>query len=80
MSRIFNPLILPNGQIFENRLCKAAMEENMAEPGQIPGEALITLYSAWGKGAPGLILTGNGDRGSFCQRDKGCDGRRREDV
>lgn len=59
MSRIFNPLILPNGQIFENRLCKAAMEENMAEPGQVPGEALVNLYTAWGEGAPGLILTGN---------------------
>lgn len=59
MSRIFNPLILPNGQIFENRLCKAAMEENMAEPGQVPGDALFNLYTAWGKGAPGLILTGN---------------------
>ena len=59
MSRIFNPLILPNGQVFENRLCKAAMEENMAEPGQIPGEALVNLYTAWGEGAPGLILTGN---------------------
>ncbi len=59
MSRIFNPLILPNGQIFENRLCKAAMEENMAEPGQVPGEALVNLYKAWGEGAPGLILTGN---------------------
>lgn len=59
MSRLFNPLILPNGQIFENRLCKAAMEENMAEPGQVPGEALFNLYKAWGEGAPGLILTGN---------------------
>jgi len=59
MSRLFNPLILPNGQIFKNRLCKAAMEENMAEPGQVPGEALFNLYKAWGEGAPGLILTGN---------------------
>jgi len=59
MSRIFNPLILPNGQIFQNRLCKAAMEENMAEVGQVPGDALVNLYKAWGEGAPGLILTGN---------------------
>lgn len=35
------------------------MEENMADPGQIPGEALVNLYKAWGEGAPGLILTGN---------------------
>ena len=59
MSRIFNPLILPNGQIFQNRLCKAAMEENMAEVGQVPGDALVNLYKSWGEGAPGLILTGN---------------------
>ena len=59
MNAIFDPMTLPNGQHFENRLCKAAMEENMAEPGQVPGEALVTLYKAWGGGAPGLILTGN---------------------
>lgn len=59
MTDIFDPLTLPNGQVFLNRLCKAAMEENMAEPGQIPGQQLETLYSTWGEGAPGLILTGN---------------------
>ena len=59
MNAIFDPITLPNGQRFENRLCKAAMEENMAEPGQVPGEALATLYKVWGEGAPGLILTGN---------------------
>ena len=59
MSNIFAPLILPNGQGVANRLCKAAMEENMAEPGQIPGRALENLYSEWAKGQPGMILTGN---------------------
>ena len=59
MSNIFNPLTLPNGQVFVNRLCKAAMEENMADPGQIPGTQLEQLYKTWGEGAPGLILTGN---------------------
>jgi len=34
MSEIFTPLPLPNGQVVPNRICKAAMEENMAEPGQ----------------------------------------------
>jgi len=59
MSTIFTPLSLPNGQNIPNRLCKAAMEENMAEAGQVPGQALVNLYQEWAKGAPGMILTGN---------------------
>jgi len=59
MSAIFTPLSLPNGQSVPNRLCKAAMEENMAEAGQVPGQALVNLYTQWAKGAPGMILTGN---------------------
>ena len=59
MSHIFKPLTLPNGQIIPNRLCKAAMEENMAEPGQIPGSALVNLYQQWADGGVGIILTGN---------------------
>jgi len=59
MSQIFTPLTLPNDQIIPNRLCKAAMEENMAEAGQIPGQALINLYQQWADGGAGIILTGN---------------------
>lgn len=59
MTKIFEPLTLPNGTAIPNRLCKAAMEENMAEAGQIPGDALINLYSQWAAGGPGLILSGN---------------------
>lgn len=59
MSQIFTPLTLPNGQTIPNRLCKAAMEENMAEDGQIPGQALFNLYQQWADGGAGLILTGN---------------------
>lgn len=59
MTNIFTPLTLPNGQIVINRLCKAAMEENMAEAGQLPGTALFNLYKAWADGGAGLILTGN---------------------
>ena len=64
-SPLFTPLTLPNGVIVQNRLCKAAMEENMAEAGQVPGQALINLYEAWSNAAaasdagPGLILSGN---------------------
>lgn len=58
-SMLFQPLTLPNGAVLKNRLCKAAMEENMAEYGQLPGERLETLYRQWSQGGVGLILTGN---------------------
>ena len=58
-SKLFSPLTLISGHTLENRIAKASMEENMAEYGQIPGEALINLYSRWAEGSPGLILTGN---------------------
>ena len=57
--------MLPNGVSLQNRICKAAMEENMAEAGQVPGRALLNLYDAWANteaaddAGPGLILTGN---------------------
>ncbi len=57
---LFKPLTLPNGSVVPNRLCKAAMEENLAEqPGQYPGDRLFALYDAWAKGGVGMILTGN---------------------
>jgi 2,4-dienoyl-CoA reductase-like NADH-dependent reductase (Old Yellow Enzyme family) len=53
------PLALPNGAVIPNRVAKSAMEENMAEAGQLPGQALRALYAAWARGGAGLILTGN---------------------
>ena len=64
-SPLFTPLTLPNGVRVQNRICKAAMEENMAEAGQVPGAALINLYTTWSNAAaandagPGIILSGN---------------------
>jgi len=64
-SPLFTRLTLPNGAVVQNRLCKAAMEENMAEAGQVPGQALLNLYEAWSNSAaaadagPGIILSGN---------------------
>lgn len=55
----FTPLTLPNGAIIPNRLGKAAMEENMADPDHAPSEALIRLYRAWAEGGAGLLITGN---------------------
>lgn len=59
MSDMFSELKLPNGSKLPNRLCKAAMEENMCDEGQLPGEALINLYKHWADGGVGLILSGN---------------------
>ena len=56
---IFTPLTLPNGATIPNRIAKAAMEENMAEAGQLPGPAIHRLYRRWAEGGTGLIITGN---------------------
>ncbi|WP_044874413.1 NADH:flavin oxidoreductase/NADH oxidase family protein [Pseudomonas sp. LFM046] len=56
---LFTPLTLPNGAVIANRLGKAAMEENMADPDHAPSDELIRLYQAWAKGGVGLMLTGN---------------------
>ena len=58
-SSLFAPLTLPNKAVVPNRIAKAAMEENMAEGGQLPGESLRRLYEGWAKGGVGLILSGN---------------------
>lgn len=58
-SPLFQPLTLANGQIIPNRIAKAAMEENMADAGQLPGEALLALYRRWSTGGAGMLMTGN---------------------
>ena len=59
MSTLFSPLTLPCGLILPNRIAKAAMEENQAEAGQLPGLVLRNLYSAWARGGAGMVITGN---------------------
>ena len=56
---LFAPLTLPNNAVVSNRIAKAAMEENMADSRQLPGEALRRLYASWAGGGVGLILSGN---------------------
>ena len=56
---LFAPLTLPNRAVISNRIAKAAMEENMADSGQLPGESLRRLYASWAGGGVGLILSGN---------------------
>ncbi|SCZ39936.1 MULTISPECIES: NADH:flavin oxidoreductase/NADH oxidase family protein [unclassified Pseudomonas] len=59
MSVLFSPMRLPNGVEIPNRIAKAAMEENLADPDHAPGEQLIRLYRTWAEGGAGLIITGN---------------------
>ncbi|MBH9551429.1 NADH:flavin oxidoreductase/NADH oxidase family protein [Inhella gelatinilytica] len=56
---LFSPLILPNGQTLKNRLVKAAMEESLAQDGQLPGQGMHRLYRTWAEGGVGLQITGN---------------------
>ena len=55
----FQPLHLPNGTVIPNRIAKAAMEENLADPSQGPSAELLRLYQAWADGGAGLLITGN---------------------
>lgn len=59
ISNVFQPYTLPSGRSLKNRLVKAAMEENMAAPGQLPGDDLFNLYDQWAAGGTGLLITGN---------------------
>jgi 2,4-dienoyl-CoA reductase-like NADH-dependent reductase (Old Yellow Enzyme family) len=56
---LFTPLTLPNGSIVPNRLAKAAMEETLADAGQLPGPRIQRLYRRWAEGGTGLLITGN---------------------
>ncbi|MFE1437460.1 NADH:flavin oxidoreductase/NADH oxidase family protein [Streptomyces sp. NPDC058739] len=58
-SELFSPLALRSGQVLRNRIAKAAMEENMAADGQLPGQELFGLYRRWATGGTGLLITGN---------------------
>ncbi|MFB7336055.1 NADH:flavin oxidoreductase/NADH oxidase family protein [Streptomyces adustus] len=58
-SELFSPLPLRSGQVLPNRIAKAAMEENMAGDGQLPGQELLSLYRRWASGGTGLLITGN---------------------
>ncbi|RVU18912.1 NADH:flavin oxidoreductase/NADH oxidase family protein [Streptomyces antnestii] len=58
-SELFSPLPLRSGATLTNRIAKAAMEENLARDGQLPGRELLTLYRRWASGGAGLLITGN---------------------
>lgn len=52
-------LELPCGQVLPNRLCKAAMTEQIAGPKNEADERHATLYRTWAGSGCGLLLTGN---------------------
>jgi 2,4-dienoyl-CoA reductase-like NADH-dependent reductase (Old Yellow Enzyme family) len=58
-SELFAALKLRSGLVLDNRIAKAAMEENMAGPEQLPDQHLFSLYQRWGAGGAGLLITGN---------------------
>ncbi|MFF8430389.1 NADH:flavin oxidoreductase/NADH oxidase family protein [Streptomyces sp. NPDC016566] len=58
-SELFSPLSLRSGPVLNNRMAKAAMEENMAGDGQLPDKELFGLYRRWAAGGTGLLITGN---------------------
>ncbi|HMJ73998.1 MAG TPA: NADH:flavin oxidoreductase/NADH oxidase family protein [Solirubrobacterales bacterium] len=58
-TELFSQLELRSGGKLRNRIAKAAMEEGMASGSQLPDERLVSLYSRWGAGGAGLLITGN---------------------
>lgn len=54
-----SPLPLPCGVTLPNRLAKAAMSEQLGDINGAPSPTLTRLYSAWGRGGAGLLITGN---------------------
>ena len=59
MTTIADPITLPNGQTFANRLVKGAMTEGLADAYGRPTAALNRLYERWADGGAGMLLTGN---------------------
>ena len=53
------PLELPCGAQIKNRIAKSAMTEGLANFEGIPTDSLTRLYSIWGLGGAGLLLSGN---------------------
>src|SRR5260370_35190853 len=53
------PLTLPCGVTLANRLVKAATSELLADSRNRATAAHQTLYAAWARNGPGLLLTGN---------------------
>ena len=53
------PLYLPCGSVIQNRLCKAAMTEGIADEYNRATDGHFKLYKAWSEGGAGLLISGN---------------------
>jgi 2,4-dienoyl-CoA reductase-like NADH-dependent reductase (Old Yellow Enzyme family) len=54
-----SPLTLACGAVLPNRLAKAAMSELLGDARNRATSGHQTLYAAWGRNGPGLLVTGN---------------------
>ncbi len=52
------PLTLPCGATLPNRIVKAALSEDLADPFNHASTALQRLYQRWAEGGAGLLITG----------------------
>lgn len=59
MSTLATPLTLPCGQVLPNRIMKSALSEALGSSSHGPTDRHETLYSRWGFGGYGLVVTGN---------------------
>ncbi|QIS18667.1 nitroreductase family deazaflavin-dependent oxidoreductase [Nocardia terpenica] len=59
MASLHNSLSLPCGQVLPNRIMKSALSEGLGNAEHAPDDRLPRLYSRWGAGGFGLIVTGN---------------------
>jgi 2,4-dienoyl-CoA reductase-like NADH-dependent reductase (Old Yellow Enzyme family) len=53
------PLRLPNGTLFRNRLAKAATSETLGSYANHATSKLVGLYGRWARSGIGLLITGN---------------------
>lgn len=54
-----SPFTLPCGVTLPSRIAKGAMSEQLGRLDGAPSETLVRLYSVWGRGGAGLLITGN---------------------
>ncbi len=59
MTKLQDPITLPNGTVLANRIAKSAMSENLSNKKHEPTTTLINAYKEWAKGGSGLLITGN---------------------
>ncbi|MDA8368264.1 MAG: 2,4-dienoyl-CoA reductase [Nocardiopsaceae bacterium] len=53
------PFTPRSGTALPNRIVKAAMEEQLADVGQLPGPGIRRLYERWAQSGAGLLITGH---------------------